>query len=146
MAENDSGIEKETIAFYPNQEERETKIIDIKYTLSGNSFKLQLPVFKQGNAKEFLHFLHEFLQAKTKLGYNAYAKLGVLEQLLQGNTRQGWNTIKSTVTPQTHSIASFNERILAFKCIIFLFHQQLIYKRITSKIFKRMINLPCRNS
>ena len=116
MAENDSGIEKETIAFYPNQEERETKIIDIKYTLSGNSFKLQLPVFKQGNAKEFLHFLHEFLQAKTKLGYNTCAKLeSGLEQLLQGNTRQEWNTMKSTVAPQTQTVASFNERILAFK-------------------------------
>ena len=103
MANNDSGIEKETIAFYPNQEEKDTKTIEIKYTSSGSSFKLQLPIFKQGNAEEFLHFIHEFLQAKIKLGYNTCAKLeSGLEQLLQGNSRQEWNTIKSTVSPQTH--------------------------------------------
>ena len=116
MAENDSGIEKETIAFYSDKGEDKTKIIEVKFTLSGSAFKLQLPVFNQGNAEEFLHFIHEFLQAKSKLGYNTGAKLeSGLEQLLQGNARQEWNTIKNTVAPNVNTVASFNERILAFK-------------------------------
>ena len=116
MADTNSGIEKETIPFYSNQGEKDTKTIEIKYTLSGSYFKLQLPIFKQGNAEESLHFIHKFLQAKTKLGYNTCAKLeSGLEQLLQGNSRQEWNTIKSTVSPQSHTLASLDERILAFK-------------------------------
>ena len=116
MVNTDSCIEKEIITFYSNQEEKETKTIEIKYTLSGSYFKLPFPIFKQGNAKEFLHFLHEFLQAKTKLGYNTCSKLeSGIEQLLQGNSRQEWNTIKSMVSPQTHTLVSFDERILSFK-------------------------------
>ena len=44
--DNDTGIEKETLSFYPTHTENEIKTIEIKYTLSGSSFKLQLPTFK----------------------------------------------------------------------------------------------------
>ena len=116
MTKNNSGIEKETIAFYLNQDEKDVKTIKIKFSLSGSSFKLQLPIFKQDYAEEFLHFLHKFYQVRNKLGYNTCAKLeSGLEQLLQGNARQGWNTIKNTVSSQTHTVAAFNEQILAFK-------------------------------
>ena len=116
---NDLGtyIEKETISFYPS-EYSTTKTIKIKYTLSGSSFKLQLPVFNQGNAEEFLHFLHEFVAAKEKHGYNTCAKLeSGLEQLLQGNACNEWNTIKNTVSPNSQTVNVFNERVSAFKRI-----------------------------
>ena len=96
--DNDTGIEKEIIAFYPNQTEDDAKTIEIKYSLSGSSFKLQLPTFKQGNAEKFLHFIHEFMQARNKLGYNTCQKLeSGLKQLLQGDARNKWHTIKNTV-------------------------------------------------
>ena len=57
MNDTDSGIENETITFYPNQSDQETKTMEIKFLLSGSSLKLQLPIFKQGTAEEFLHFL-----------------------------------------------------------------------------------------
>ena len=75
MSEADTGIEKETIAFYPSTTITEPKTVEIKFTLSGSSFKIQLPTFKQGTAEEFLHFLHKFSEAKTKLGYNTCPKL-----------------------------------------------------------------------
>ena len=117
MNDLDTGIEKETISFYPSNP-TVTKTIEIKFSLSGSSFKLQLPVFKQGNADDFLHFLHEFHEAKGKLGYNTCPKLeSGLEQLLQGNVRNEWNTIKQTVSPNTRTVAVFNEQIDAFKKI-----------------------------
>ena len=110
MSELDTGIERETIPFYPIKSERDIKTLEIKYTLSGSTFKLQLPIFKEGSPKEFLHFVHEFTQAKNKLGYSSSQKLeSGLEQLLQGNAHQEWNTMKSTTLPGVHTIASFNE-------------------------------------
>ena len=89
MSELDAGIERETIPFYPTKLERDIKTLEIKYTLSGSIFKLQLPIFKEGSPEEFLHFIHEFTQAKNKLGYGSSQKLeSGLEQLLQGNARQ----------------------------------------------------------
>ena len=117
MSELDTGIEKETISFYPS-ETTTPKTVEIKYSLSGSSFKLQLPIFSQGNAEDFLHFLHEFNEAKNKLGYTTYAKLeSGLEQLLQGNAKNEWNTIKGTVSPDSQSVNSFKERISTFKRI-----------------------------
>ena len=114
---DDTGIEKETISFYPTEASL-PKSIEIKFTLSGSTFKLQLPIFNQGPAEEFLHFLHEFEAAKTKLGYNTCQKLeSGIGQLLQGNAKNEWNTIKSTVNPNSNNIAAFNERIAAFKKI-----------------------------
>ena len=88
MADMDLGIEKETINFYPNQTQAEIKTIKIKFTLSGSSFKLQILIFKQGNSEEFLHFIHGFMQTKSKLGYNTCQKPeSGHEKLLQGNAR-----------------------------------------------------------
>ena len=82
MNEQDIGIKKETISFYP-METTTPKTVKIKVTLSGSSFKLQLPIFNQGNAEDFLYFLHEFNEARTKLGYNICPKLeSGLKQLL----------------------------------------------------------------
>ena len=82
------------------------------------NFKAQLPSFSEGTAEEFLNFLHEFEQAKVKLGYTTYAKLeGGLEQLLQGVARDEWNTVKSTVQPNVNTLASFAARITALKQI-----------------------------
>ena len=75
MNETDTGIEKETITFYPSTPNTESKTVEIKFTLSGSALKIQLPTFKQGNAEEFLHFLHEFSEAKSKLGCNSCQKL-----------------------------------------------------------------------
>ena len=116
MNENDLGIEKETISFYPNQESKPPMTLEIKFTLSGSSFKTQLPVFREGNSEELLHILYKFDQAKNKLGYTSHQKLeSGLEKLLQGNTRNEWNTIKYTVLPMTQTIAAFKERLKAFK-------------------------------
>ena len=118
MSELDAGIERETIPFYPTKLERDIKTLEIKYTLSGSVFKLQLPIFKEGSSEKFLHFIHEFTKAKNKLGYgNSQKSESGLEQLLQGNARQEWNTIKSTTLPGIHTIASFNEQINAYKKI-----------------------------
>ena len=114
----DTGIEKETIAFYQASPNTEPKTVEIKFTLSGSAFKIQLPTFKQGNAEEFLHFLHEFFEAKNKLGRNTCPKLqSGLEQLIKGNARNKWTTIKNTVAPNTQTVASLNKRILAYKKI-----------------------------
>ena len=116
MSEVDSGIEKETISFYPDKTNRNYKNIEINYTISGSTFKLQLPVFNEGTPEEFLHFIHEFEQAKGKLSYNSAQKLeSGLEQLLQGNASNEWSTIKGKVVPGTTTLTSFNERIESFK-------------------------------
>ena len=84
--------------------------------MSGSTFKLQLPVFNEGRPKEFLHFIHEFEQAKGKLGYNSGQKLeSGLEQLLQGNTRNEWSTTKETILLGTTTLAAFNDRIESYK-------------------------------
>ena len=89
MNKSDSGIEKEIIPFYPEKESKTPKTIEIKYSISGTTFKLQLPVFNEGTAEEFLHFINEFMEAKLKLGYGTCQKLeSGLEQILQGNARQ----------------------------------------------------------
>ena len=116
MIDNELGIEKESISFYVNSESKNIKTLEIKYTLSGSSFKTQLPIFREGNAEEVLNFLYEFNQAKTKLGYTNHQKLeSGLEQLLQGNARNEWNTIKTTISANTQTVAAFTERINAFK-------------------------------
>ena len=118
MNDNDTGLEKETITFYRSNQENEPKYVEVKFTLTGSAFKIRLPTFKQGNAEEFLHFLHEFSEAKTKLGYNSCQKLeSGFEQLLQGNVRYEWSTNKGTIAPNSQTIAAFNERILAYKNI-----------------------------
>ena len=118
MNEVDTGIERETIPFYSTKSEGNPKFLEIKYTLSGSTFKLQLPIFKEGSPEDFLHFLHEFTQARAKLGYTNAQKLeSGLEQLLQGNARQEWNTVKTTTLPEAQTIAAFNERINSFKKI-----------------------------
>ena len=77
------------IPFYPDKDRKNFKTIEIKYSIPGSTFKLQLPVFKEGTAEEFLHFIHEFLEAKGKLGYGTCQKpQSGLEQVLQGNARQ----------------------------------------------------------
>ena len=114
----DSGIERETIPLIPDYEKSKIKLIDLKYTIGTSNFKAQLPSFSEGTAEEFLNFLHEFEQAKQKLGYTTYAKIeGGLEQLLQGVARDEWNTVKSTIQPGINTLASFENRILAFKKI-----------------------------
>ena len=75
MRELDLYIERERILFYPVDSDTNLKILEIKYTMSGSSFKLQLPIFKEGSPEEFLHFLHKFAQAKQKLGYTSCQKL-----------------------------------------------------------------------
>jgi len=69
MYEADTGIEKETISFYSESAKTQGKTLEVKYAISGSSFKTQLPIFQDRNAEEFLHFLYEFEQAKNKLGY-----------------------------------------------------------------------------
>ena len=66
MSELGTGIERETITFYPTKSERDLKTLEIKYTLSGSAFKLQLPIFKEGSPEEFLHFVHKISKAKNK--------------------------------------------------------------------------------
>ena len=118
MSELDTGIERETIPFYSTKSEGDTKSLEIKYSISGSTFKLQLPIFKEGLTEDFLNFIHKFTQAKNKLGYGNGQKLeSGLEQLLQGNARQEWNTVKNTTSPGIQTIASFNKRINAYKRI-----------------------------
>ena len=92
--------------------------MEVQYAISGSGFKTQLPVFKGGSAKELLRFLNEFQGAKTKLGYTTYQKLeSGIKQLLQGTAKDKWSTVKSTVQPNTNTVATFNEPIEAFKAI-----------------------------
>ena len=116
MNDTDTGIEKEAIPFQISENKQTPKTLEIKYTISGSTFKTQLPVFNGGTAEEFLHFLNEFQQARTKLGYTNYQKLeSGLEQLLQGTARNEWTTIKATVDPNVNTLASFASRIDAFR-------------------------------
>ena len=88
MNEIDTGIKKESIPFIPTYKLSNAKFLEIKFAISGSSFKTQLPIFQEGSPEEFLNFLNEFLQAKSKLGYTTYNKLeSGFEQLLQGNAR-----------------------------------------------------------
>ena len=116
MNESEAGIEKESIPFGPPQDLSTMKTLEIKFSLSGTTFKTQLPIFCEGSPEEFLNFLNEFVQAKSKLGYNSHLKLeSGFEQLLLGNARNEWNTIKYTTMPRTRTVAAFNTRIEAFK-------------------------------
>ena len=116
MSEIDTGVEKESISFESPQDLSTMKTMEIKFSLSGTNFKTQLPIFREGNAEEFLNFINEFNQAKTKLGYTNHLKLeSGFEQLLLGNARNEWITIKNTILPQAQTVAAFNERIEAFK-------------------------------
>ena len=69
MKKSDSGIEKEVIPFYPDKDRKIFKTIEIRYTISCSTFKLHLPVFNEGTAEELLHLIHEYIEAKGKLGY-----------------------------------------------------------------------------
>ena len=123
MNEMDAGIEKESIPFGSPQNLSTLKTLEIKFSLSGTIFKTQLPIFREGSPEEFLNFLNEFSQAKTKLGYTNYIKLeSGFEQLLLGNARNEWNTIKNTILPQVQTVAAFNERIEAFKNFTYQSH------------------------
>ena len=83
MCELDTGIEQETIPLYQTKSDKDFKPLKIKSTLSNSVFKLQLGIFKEGTPDEFLHFIHEFTQAKSNLGFNSSQKLeSGLEQLL----------------------------------------------------------------
>ena len=147
MNDNDTGLKKETITFYCSNQENKPKYVGVKFTLAGSAFKIRLPTFKQGNAEEFLHFLHQFSEAKTKLGYNSCQKLeSGFEQLLQRNARYEWSTIKGTVAPNLQTIAAFNKRILAYKKYTYQILQQLKYKQLIYKEFARMTNLQFPNS
>ena len=116
MNKAELGIEKESISFYPDQDTKSNKTLEIKFTLSGSSFKTQLPIFREGNAEQLLVFLYKFNQAKNKLGYTNHQKLeSWLEQLLQCKARNEWNTIKTTILPNTQTVAAFSERLTAFK-------------------------------
>ena len=85
MNKTDTGIEKESILFVLTQDLSNTKILEIRFSLSGNSFKMQLPIFREGTPEEFLLFLYEFIQAKPKLGHLSHQKLeSSFKQLLQG--------------------------------------------------------------
>ena len=114
----DTGIEKETISFLSFITKEKTPTMEIKYEISGSSFKTQLPIFQDGDAEDFLHFLFEFNQAKVKLGYTSGSKLeSGIEQLLKGTARHEWNTIKTTVDPTSTSAAAFERRVDALKAI-----------------------------
>ena len=147
MSELDTGIERETIPFYSTKTETNTKFLEIKYTLSGSTFKLQLPIFKEGLPEEFLHFLHEFTQARNKLGYTNAQKLeSGLEQLLQGNARQEWNTVKTTTLPGVQTIVAYNERINLYKKYTFPILLRSTIRETTSTEFAKTISSAFLNS
>ena len=115
MNESELGIKKESILFYSIQDSKTIKTLEIKFALSRSSFKTKLPIFREGNVEELLHFFYKFDQSKTKLGYITHQKLeSGLEQLLQGNIYNEWNTIKTTIAPITQIVSSFTERVAAF--------------------------------
>ena len=115
MNESDTGIEKEVIPFALPSTLSQHKTVKVKYTISGTTFKTQLPIFKEGTSQELLHFVNEFQQAKIKLGYTTYQKLeSGFEQLLQGIACHEWTTIKATVGPNTNAVATFTNRLEAF--------------------------------
>ena len=141
MNEQDTGIKKETISFYP-METTTSKTVEIKFTLSGSSFKLQLLIFNQDNAQDFLHFLHEFNEARTKLGYNTCPKLeSGLKHFLQVNDKNKWNKIKKTVSPNRNTIAAFNMRgYLPSRKYTYLIPPPLTSNVITCSGSERIIN------
>ena len=118
MNDPDTGIEKEAIPFVPAPSVQAKRTLEVKYSIAGSGFKTQLPIFEDGNAEEFLHFLFKFRQAQNRLGYNTYQKLeSGIEQLLKGTARNKWNTIKNTVNPGTNTVASFNALLDALRLI-----------------------------
>ena len=118
MNETDTGIEKESIPFVPTYDLSNIKTLEIKFAISGSSFKTQFPIFREGTPEEFLNFLYKFSQAKSKLGYTTHSKLeSGFKQLLQGNARNKWNTIKNSIQPNTQTVAAFNKRVTVFKSL-----------------------------
>ena len=77
MDEPSTGTKREAISFFPNQTNliQTSKILEIKFTLAGITFKAQLAVFKERMLKELLYSIQEFSQAKSKLGPTTYLKL-----------------------------------------------------------------------
>lgn len=120
MNDADTGIEKEAVSFGPLPDTPNQKILEVKYTISGSSFKTQSPMFEGGTAEDLLHFLYKFNQTQTRLGYTTHQKLeSSIEQLIKDTARNEWNTIKSTVSPNTNIGASFALRIEAL-CRIYI--------------------------
>lgn len=118
MNETNTGIEKEAISFLAPTPTTQPKTLEVKYEITGSTFKTQLPIFKSGTAEEFLHFLHDFNQARQRLGYSSYQKLeSGIEQLLQGTARNEWNTIKATLDPNSNNLDTFTRRLDAFRRI-----------------------------
>ena len=114
--------------------------------LSGSSFKTQLPIFRDGNAEELLHFLCEFNQAKSTLGYTTHQKLeSSLEQLIQGNTWNEWYTIKTTISSNSHTVPAFSENLLHSKNCTFPNHWPLIISVTTYRELAKMINYQSLN-
>ena len=56
MNNTDTDFGMKSISFFPKDTSDITKILEVKYTCSGITFKTQLPIFKEGNAEEFLHY------------------------------------------------------------------------------------------
>ena len=145
--ESEQGIEREAIPFLPLSDKQKTYFLEVKYTISNASFKIQLPIFCGGSAKEFLQFLYEFEQAKSKLGYTTYQKLGSgLEQLLQGTAEGEWSTIKGTVQPGTNSVNSFAARIKAFRLIYIPEPAAIENQKCYLQRVKQMISFWCPGS
>lgn len=116
--DTDHGIEKEAIPFHPSGETTKSQFIEVKYTISGSSFKTQSTIFCGSTNKEFLRFLNKFSNAKGKLAYTMYQKLeSGIEQLLQGTANVEWTTIKGTIQAGTNNLAAFDARIEAFRKI-----------------------------
>ena len=90
MNEIDTSIEREAISFFPNLSYVNLKSLEIKFTISGPTFKIQLSVFKEVTPEELLHLLQEFSQTKTKFRHTIYSKFESGLELVQGNARNEW--------------------------------------------------------
>ena len=116
--DTDHDIEKEaTIPSYPSVETTKPSFIEVKYTISASSFKMELTILKGGCAEEFLlRSLYEFNNAKFKLlGYTNYQKLeSGIEHLLPNTSKDEWTTIKGTVQAGTNTLQSFEDNVEAF--------------------------------
>ena len=69
MNESDIGIKKEVIFFLSNQTASSTIILEMKFTLTGSSFKTEFRIFLKANPDELLHFYMSLTEQKVNWGY-----------------------------------------------------------------------------
>lgn len=108
---------KEVISLVSSYNQDKVKTVPIKYNdTDGNEYKLEAPIFKGGNAEEFLYFMREYQDLCDKVPYSTRdSKAKALESLFKGTELTTWKKCVRTIRPGSNTDLTFSQRLLQFK-------------------------------